>query len=79
MCSRFQIYTDNDTWAGDIKPFQALRDYRQKMGRDAKLAVIATYASEFTIADPSDKGMLDVAGFDTSVPNVLASFALGDI
>jgi 60 kDa SS-A/Ro ribonucleoprotein len=29
----------------------------------------------FTIADPSDAGMLDVVGFDTSAPVVMADFA----
>jgi 60 kDa SS-A/Ro ribonucleoprotein len=29
----FVIYTDNETWAGAVHPFQALREYRQKMGR----------------------------------------------
>ena len=28
----------------------------------------------FTIADPNDAGMLDVVGFDTATPAVIASF-----
>jgi hypothetical protein len=28
----------------------------------------------FTLADPNDRGMLDVVGFDTSVPAVVADF-----
>jgi 60 kDa SS-A/Ro ribonucleoprotein len=28
----------------------------------------------FTIADPNDRGMLDVVGFDTSAPAVIADF-----
>ena len=32
----------------------------------------------FTIADPSDLGMLDVAGFDAAVPNLVADFSRGD-
>jgi hypothetical protein len=27
-----------------------------------------------TLADPNDRGMLDVAGFDTTVPAVIAGF-----
>jgi 60 kDa SS-A/Ro ribonucleoprotein len=34
-------------------------------------------ATRFTIADPSDAGMLDVAGFDVSVPQVVADFSRG--
>jgi 60 kDa SS-A/Ro ribonucleoprotein len=28
----------------------------------------------FTLADPDDRGILDVVGFDTSVLNVIADF-----
>ena len=71
----FVIYTDNETWAGTIHPFQALKQYREKMGIPAKLIVVGMVANEFTIADPSDAGMLDVVGFDTSAPGVIADFA----
>jgi len=73
----FHVITDNETWAGPIHPFQALREYREKTGIPAKLVVVAMTATEFTIADPSDSGMLDVVGFDSSVPPVMADFARG--
>jgi 60 kDa SS-A/Ro ribonucleoprotein len=31
-------------------------------------------ANGFTLADPHDRGMLDLVGFDTSVPAVIADF-----
>jgi 60 kDa SS-A/Ro ribonucleoprotein len=31
----------------------------------------------FTIADPEDRGMLDVVGFDRSAPSVIADFVRG--
>lgn len=31
----------------------------------------------FSIADPNDAGMLDVVGFDTATPEVMAGFARG--
>jgi 60 kDa SS-A/Ro ribonucleoprotein len=34
-------------------------------------------ATEFSIADQNDPGMLDVVGFDTGSPNVIASFVRG--
>jgi 60 kDa SS-A/Ro ribonucleoprotein len=71
----FVVYTDNETWAGPIHPHQALRDYRERMGIDARLAVVALTPTPFSIADPSDPGMLDVAGFDAAVPSLLASFS----
>lgn len=71
----FVVYTDNETWAGSIHPHQALREYRERMGIDARLAVVALTPTPFSIADPSDPGMLDVAGFDAAVPSVLSSFS----
>lgn len=71
----FIIYTDNETWAGRVHPHQALAEYRQKSGIDAKLIVVGMTSTGFTIADPSDPGMLDVVGFDTNTPQAMASFA----
>jgi 60 kDa SS-A/Ro ribonucleoprotein len=75
----FVILTDNDTWAGDIHPFEALKQYRAKTGIDARLVVMSTIASKFSIADPSDAGMLDIAGFDSAAPGLVADFSRGDI
>jgi 60 kDa SS-A/Ro ribonucleoprotein len=71
----FVVYTDSETWAGKIHPYQALQRYRETMGIPAKLIVVGMTASNFSIADPNDAGMLDVAGFDTAVPNFIADFA----
>jgi len=71
----FCVYTDSETWAGDIHPVQALRAYRHKMGIGAKLVVIGMVSNGFSIADPEDGGMLDVVGFDTATPSVIADFA----
>ena len=71
---KFIIYTDNQTWYGDIHPKQALDKYREKMGIPAKLVVVGMTANEFTIADPDDAGMLDVVGFDTNTPQIIAEF-----
>lgn len=71
----FVVYTDNETWFGQIHPAQALADYRQKTGIPAKLVVVGMCANRFSIADPRDPGMLDVVGFDTSVPQALREFA----
>jgi 60 kDa SS-A/Ro ribonucleoprotein len=70
----FVIYTDNETWAGRVHPHKALQDYRKKTGIPAKMIVVGMTATGFTIADPKDAGMLDVVGFDTSVPNIMADF-----
>ena len=67
----FVIYTDNETWYGDIHPHQALRLYRETMGIPAKLIVVGMTATEFSIADPNDPGMLDVVGFDVSAAKLI--------
>ena len=71
----FVIYTDNETWAGGAHPHQALRQYRDWSGIDARLAVVALTATDFTIADPADPGMLDIAGFDSALPTLLTDFS----
>ncbi len=75
----FIVYTDCETWAGKIHPSKALQKYREAMGIDARLIVCAMTSNEFTLADPNDPGMLDMAGFDSAAPNVIRSFAMGEI
>ncbi len=70
----FVVYTDNETWFGKIHPAQALAKYRQETGINAKLIVVGATANQFSIADPNDAGMLDVVGFDASVPAVMRQF-----
>ena len=73
----FVVYTDSETWHGKIHPVQALNQYRDKMGIAAKLIVVGMVSNGFSIADPNDAGMLDVVGFDTATPNVMAEFMMG--
>lgn len=74
-CDVFVVYTDSETWYGDIHPAQALREYREKLGIPAKLIVVGMVSNAFSIADPDDAGMLDVVGFDTATPAVMSDFA----
>lgn len=74
----FVVYTDSETWAGNIHPFQALKAYRAFSGKDSKSIVCGITATGFTIADPSDPGMLDVVGMDSSVPQLIQGFIGGD-
>lgn len=70
----FCILTDNETWAGKIHPYQALRQYQDAMGIDARVSVVGMTATDFSIADGS-ANMLDVVGFDANTPKILADFA----
>lgn len=72
--SGFITYTDNETWAGAIHPAQALQQYRHEFVSDAKAVVVGMTANAFTLADPNDRGMLDVVGFDATAPAVIADF-----
>jgi 60 kDa SS-A/Ro ribonucleoprotein len=40
--------------------------------------VVGMTATQFSIADPKDSGMMDVVGFDGSAPNIISSFARGE-
>uniref|UniRef100_A0A914W0A8 VWFA domain-containing protein n=1 Tax=Plectus sambesii TaxID=2011161 RepID=A0A914W0A8_9BILA len=76
----FIVITDSETYFGDIHPSEALKKYRTMMDvKDARLIVMGMVANEFTIADPTDPGMLDVVGFDAAVPQIIHDFVLGRI
>lgn len=70
----FVIYTDSETWAGEIHPVEALRRYRAEMNIPAKLVVVGMVANQFSIADPNDAGTLDVVGFDAAAPALISDF-----
>ena len=72
---QFTIYTDIETWFGKIHPMQALREYRNKMGINAKLVVCSVTPTKFSIADPKDLGSLDIAGFSSETPALISAFA----
>ncbi len=73
----FEVYTDNETWAGNIHPHEALKRYRKETGINAKLIVVGMTATECSIANPDDPGMLDVVGFDTAAPAIMSDFIRG--
>ena len=74
----FVVYTDCETWCGSLHPAEALRQYRRQSGIwNAKLIVCAMTSNGFTIADPEDPGMMDMAGFDSNGPEIMRNFALG--
>lgn len=74
----FVVITDNEVNSG-THPSRTLAKYRDAMGIDAKLIVMGMTSTGFTIADPSDRGMLDVVGFDANVPKIVTDFAAGRV
>ena len=74
----FIIMTDNETYAPNEHPQSALVRYRALTGIQAKLIVIGMTGNCFTIADPNDKNTLNLAGFDTSTPEIASMFLRGE-
>lgn len=57
-----------------------MKQYRNQAQKpDAKMIVLATVASGFSIADQSDPNMLDICSFSTDVPAVISAFAGGKL
>jgi len=73
----FVTLTDNEHWAGGMKPFQALEQYRSSSGIKAKAVVYGMTATEFTILDPKDPLSLNIVGFDTAGPQLAQDFVRG--
>lgn len=73
----FVVYTDSETYAGHSHPHQALEEYRQKTGINAKMVVVGMTATGASIAHPDDPNSLDVAGFDAAVPKLINDFSRG--
>lgn len=86
----FVSYTDSETWDGGVLGYdwgnerppavtasEALREYRRRSGINARHAVVATSATNVSIADPADPGQLDICGFSADTPQVLSSFISG--
>jgi 60 kDa SS-A/Ro ribonucleoprotein len=73
-CDVFVVITDNETGHSKYTPAEALALYNETMGINAKLIVLAVTSTSFTIADPANNDMLDIAGFDSSVLDIIVDF-----
>lgn len=74
----FVVYTDSETNYGSLHPSQALENYRTCSGiKDARLIVVGMSSTGFTIADPTDRYMMDVVGFDSNAPEAMRHFIEG--
>jgi 60 kDa SS-A/Ro ribonucleoprotein len=74
----FVVMTDNETYAGNRHPMEALKAYRKAYVNDARLIVVSMTANPFSIADGRDKYCLDVVGFDTETPTLISDFIRED-
>ena len=76
----FIVITDSETYAGSVHPQVALENYRKHANKpNAKLIVVGMTANCLTIADPNDRNTLNLAGFDASMPEIIAMFVRGEL
>lgn len=75
----FVMITDNETNCNREDPHTVLERYRKEVNPNAKMVVLATASTNVSIANPSDAGMLDIAGMDSSVFQIIQQFCLGSI
>ena len=73
----FVILTDQAGWVGEQHPGPALERYREAAGAPTKLVAIALAADRCHLTDPEDPQQAGIAGFDASVPEVMAEFITG--
>lgn len=72
----FLCMTDNEVNSGR-HPALALKQYREKFNPEARSIMMGTTATGFTCNDPTDRYGMDIVGFDTSAPRVIADFMRG--
>lgn len=71
------IFTDCETNSNSERPSQVLKKYRQwSCNTSCKFIVVAMASNSFSIADPTDKDMLDIAGFDAETPLIINEFSI---
>lgn len=68
------ILSDMETWAGRSHYTQELLSYRNKINRNVKVVAVAMTPRGYTITDPATPGVLQVAGFDATLPKVVTAF-----
>jgi 60 kDa SS-A/Ro ribonucleoprotein len=70
----FLVITDNESWAGNRHPVQSLAAYRRSVNPAARVIVVGMTATGYSMADPGDPGVLNVAGLDGALPKLIAGF-----
>lgn len=71
-------FTDNETWAGSSHPFQVFNEYRNIVNKNVKAVVLAMTATEFGLFPQEETNILNAAGFDASLHEVINTFIGGN-
>jgi 60 kDa SS-A/Ro ribonucleoprotein len=75
VCDAFVIYSDEETWAGQGHAQQWLERYRAEVNPGVKVVVATMTPNAYSVFDTrGDAGVLQIAGLDASLPQVIAAF-----
>lgn len=72
------FWTDNESWAGNKHPSQALAEYRGKVNPNIKAVYVTLAPYRISLVDPQDNLAWDLAGFDPGVPRLIQMLATGE-
>ena len=73
------FWTDNESWAGNRHPSQALAEYRKKVNPQVKAVYVTLAPYQITLVDPQDSLSWDLAGFDPGTPRIIQMLATGEL
>lgn len=72
------VCTDNQTQPGDVHPAEALKEYRKTFNLPQTRFIVCAMSSQgFSLAPPDEPGMLDIAGCNVKILQVIQDFARG--
>jgi 60 kDa SS-A/Ro ribonucleoprotein len=69
----FLFMTDSEVNCG-YQVHELFDRYRRTVNPNARFVMMGMSVNNFTLADPNNPNMLDVAGFDSAVPEILNGF-----
>jgi hypothetical protein len=75
----FVTYTDNEHNTGEMTPARALAAYRKETGIAARMVCVGMTATDYSVANAHDPLCLNVVGFDSAAPRLIADFAAGRV
>lgn len=71
----FVSFTDSETWAGVRHPIKHFEEYKRRFNPNAKAINVCMASNRFTTLPSNDGSVLEVVGFDASVPELISTFA----
>jgi len=77
----FIVWTDMQTWEGQRHPTSVLREYRNRINKDAKAIYVALvpYTDGVSLGNPKNPLDYDIAGFTSETPKLIQMIAGDEI